>query len=127
MLYCLFSLILNKSNKKQQTYIQSCIANQGKEIEYLGATAQRILNNVNHELHLLVGNVNFAEMLNDGLGKLNEKQLKMLADEVYQNSNHLSSMIMNMLDLTTLEAKKIELNKNIMNFGELVRERVQSC
>ena len=49
------------------------ISDQGKEIERLGATAQKILNNVNHELRLPVGNVmNFAEMLNDGLGKLNE-------------------------------------------------------
>ena len=47
------------------------ISDQEKEIERLGATAQRILNNVNHELRLPVGNVmNFAEMLNDGLGKL---------------------------------------------------------
>ena len=104
------------------------VEDQGKEIERLGATAQRILNNVNHELRLPVGNVmNFAEMLNDGLGKFNEEQLKMLSDEVYQNSNRLSSMIMNMLDLATLEAKKIELNKSTINFGELVRDRVQSC
>ena len=71
--------------------------------------------------------MNFAEMLNDGLGKFNAEQLKMLSDEVYQNSNRLSSMIMNMLDLATLEAKKIELNKSTINFGELVRDRVQSC
>ena len=32
-----------------------------------------------------------------------------------------------MLDLATLEAKKIELNKSTINFGELVRDRVQSC
>ena len=88
------------------------VADQGKEIERLGATAQRILNNVNHELRLPVGNVvNFAEMLNDGLGKFNDQQLKMLSDEVYKNSNRLSSMILNMLDLATLEAKKIELSK----------------
>ena len=104
------------------------VEDQGKEIERLGATSQRILNNVNHELRLPVGNVmNFAEMLNDGLGKFSEEQLKMLSDEVYQNSNRVSSMIMNMLDLATLEAKKIELNKSTINFGELVRDRVQSC
>jgi signal transduction histidine kinase len=104
------------------------ISDQGKEIERLGSTAQKILNNVNHELRLPVGNVmNFAEMLNDGLEKLNKNQLKMLSDEVYKNSNRLSSMIMNMLDLATLEAKKIELNKSMINFGELVRDRVQLC
>ena len=113
---------------EQVVHYSERVEDQGKEIERLGATAQRILNNVNHELRLPVGNVmNFAEMLNDGLGKFNEEQLKMLSDEVYQNSNRLSSMIMNMLDLATLEAKKIELNKSTINFGELVRDRVQSC
>ena len=110
------------------THYTERISDQGKEIERLGATAQKILNNVNHELRLPVGNVmNFAEMLNDGLEKLNKNQLKMLSDEVYKNSNRLSSMIMNMLDLATLKAKKIELSKSMINFGELVRDRVQLC
>ena len=104
------------------------ISDQEKEIERLGATAQRIINNVNHELRLPVGNVmNFAEMLNDGLGKFNEEQLKSLSDEVYKNSNRLSSMIMNMLDLATLNAKKLELDKKMINLGELVEDRINNC
>ena len=114
-------------NQKVDHYSER-ISDQEKEIERLGATAQKILNNVNHELRLPVGNVmNFAEMLNEGLGKFDESQLKMLSDEVYKNSNRLSSMIMNMLDLATLEAKNLELNKSTINLGELVRDRVQSC
>jgi signal transduction histidine kinase len=104
------------------------ISDQEKEIERLGATAQKILNNVNHELRLPVGNVmNFAEMLNEGLGNFDESQLKMLSDEVYKNSNRLSSMIMNMLDLAALNAKKLELDKKIINLGELVADRVNNC
>jgi Na+/proline symporter/signal transduction histidine kinase len=114
-------------NEKVDHYSER-VSDQEKEIERLGATAQKILNNVNHELRLPVGNVmNFAEMLNEGLGKFNESQLKMLSDEVYKNSNRLSSMIMNMLDLAALEAKNLELDKRMINLGELVRDRVQSC
>ncbi|PCJ27581.1 MAG: hypothetical protein COA94_03815 [Rickettsiales bacterium] len=103
-------------------------SDQAKEIERLGATAQKILNNVNHELRLPVGNVmNFAEMMRDGLGKFSDKQLKMISEEVYENSNRLSTMILNMLDLATLNAKKIELKKVKTNFSELVQERVESC
>ena len=77
---------------------------------------------------LPVGNVmNFAEMLGEGLGKFSEDQLKTLSDEVYKNSNRLSSMIMNMLDLATLDAKKLELDKKIINLGELVEDRVNNC
>ena len=75
------------------------ISNQEKEIERFDATAQRIINNVNHELRLLVGNVmNFAEMLlNSRLNKFNKKQLKSLSDEIYTNSSSLLSIIINML------------------------------
>jgi Na+/proline symporter/signal transduction histidine kinase len=110
------------------THYSERVSDQEKEIERLGATAQKILNNVNHELRLPVGNVmNFAEMLNEGLGKFNEDHLKMLSDEVYKNSNRLSSMIMNMLDLATLNAKKLELSKKTVNLSELVENRVRNC
>lgn len=104
------------------------VADQVKEIERLGATAQKILNNVNHELRLPVGNVmNFAEMLSEGLGKYTKKQLKELSDEVFKNSNRLSTMILNMLDLAMLDVKKIELNTKTINLSELVEDRVDQC
>jgi Na+/proline symporter/signal transduction histidine kinase len=104
------------------------VADQAMEIERLGATAQKILNNVNHELRLPVGNVmNFAEMLSEGLGKYNDNQLKDLSDEVFKNSNRLSTMILNMLDLAMLDVKKIELNKKTINLSELVEDRVDNC
>ncbi|PCJ25371.1 MAG: hypothetical protein COA94_06420 [Rickettsiales bacterium] len=104
------------------------VSNHEKEIERLGGTAQRIINNLNHELRLPVGNVvNFAEMLHDGLGKFSQDQLKEISKEVYQNSSRLSSMILNMLDLATLSAKKIELNKKEIDFSRMVTERVHAC
>ncbi|HJK87192.1 MAG TPA: ATP-binding protein, partial [Candidatus Megaira endosymbiont of Nemacystus decipiens] len=104
------------------------ISDQVTEIERLGSTAEKILNNVNHELRLPVGNViNFSQMLYDGLGKYSQDQLKELSDEVYQNSTRLSSMILNMLDLATLDVKRVDLSKSTENFGELVRERVKAC
>ncbi|PCJ29857.1 MAG: hypothetical protein COA94_00435 [Rickettsiales bacterium] len=99
-----------------------------REVERLGATSQKILNNVSHELRLPVGNViNFASMMHDGLEKFSKEQLKTISKEVYQNSNRLSTMILNMLDLATLDVKKIELMKRKVNFSKLVEERVESC
>ena len=75
-----------------------------------------------------VGNVmNFAGMLKEGLGKYDKSQLEMLSDEVFKNSNRLSTMILNMLDLATLNAEKIELQKKTVNFSELVEDRVKTC
>lgn len=110
------------------THYVERVGDQEKEIERLGSTARKILNNVNHELRLPVGNVvNFAEMLDEELNKLDSKELKLLSKEVHENSTRLSSMILNMLDLATLNAEKIELNKSIINFSELVKDRVSIC
>lgn len=103
-------------------------SNHEMEIERLGETSQRILNNVNHELRLPVGNVmNFAEMLSEGLGKYTKEQQKELLDEVLQNSNRLSSMILNMLDLATMNVKNVNLNKQKINVSELIEDRIARC
>lgn len=104
------------------------VNDQEAEIERLGATSQKILNNVTHELRLPVGNVmNFAELLSGSLHKLPKEELKELSDEVLKNSARLSSMIMNMLDLMMLDVKKVQLKKTIMNLGELAKERITRC
>jgi signal transduction histidine kinase len=114
---------------EQVSHYSERVADQAKEIERLGATAQKIINNVNHELRLPIGNVmNFSDMLYDTLQKSdNNKLLKELAKEVYDNSNRVSSMILNMLDLATLDVKKVDLQKKTINFGELVEDRVKNC
>lgn len=118
---------VNSLDEKVIHYSQR-VADQALEIERLGSTAQKILNNVNHELRLPVGNVmNFAEMLSGGLEKYSKNQLKDLSNEVLKNSNRLSTMILNMLDLSMLSASKIELQKKIVNLSELVEDRVNSC
>lgn len=114
-------------NEKVEHYSER-IADKDKEIERLGATAQKILNNVNHELRLPIGNViNFSGMLNEALGQSNNKHVKELSKEVYDNSHRVSSMILNMLDLATLDVKKVDLEKTTVNFSELVTDRVKTC
>lgn len=104
------------------------VHDQEKEIDRLGSTAQRILNNVNHELRLPVGNViNFAEMLSTDLEEYNKTGRQKLVDGVLANSRRLSSMILNMLDLMTLDAKKMNLDKTLVNFSELLTKRISAC
>ncbi len=109
------------------THYSERVFDQAKEIERLGATAQKILNNVNHELRLPIGNVmNFSDMLNEALQK-SGKHIQELSEEVYKNSTRVSSMILNMLDLATLDVKKVDLQKKTINFSELVEDRVKTC
>ena len=112
---------------QQVTHYSERVADQAKEIERLGATAQKILNNVNHELRLPIGNVvNFSDMLYEALQKTDNKLVKELSREVYDNSNRVSTMILNMLDLATLDIKKVDLKKTMINFSELVMDQVKT-
>ena len=122
-----FSKIINMLNKESISHCEK-ISDQEKEISRLEATAQKILNNVNHELRLPVGNVmNFSQMLYEGLEKHSTEKLRELSDEVYKNSTHLSSMILNMLDLANLDVKRVNLEKTVVNFSEIVKDRVRNC
>jgi signal transduction histidine kinase len=113
---------------EQVTHYSERISDQSKEIERLGATTQKILNNVNHELRLPIGNVvNFSDMLYEALEKSDNKHVQMMSKEVYDNSHRVSTMILNMLDLAMLEVKKIDLQKTMINFSELVVDRVKTC
>lgn len=104
------------------------VSDQEKEILRLESATQRILNNVNHELRLPIGNViNFSDMLHEALQKSGDLVLKDLSEEVFKNSTRVSTMILNMLDLATLEVKKVDLQKKTINFGELVEDRVRRC
>jgi K+-sensing histidine kinase KdpD len=104
------------------------ICDQEQEIARLGETSQRILNNLNHELRIPVGNViNFSEMLNESLEKKDDAALKDLSDEVYKNSTRLSTMIINMLDLAILRQDQLELQTKMGSLSELVEDRVKSC
>jgi Na+/proline symporter/signal transduction histidine kinase len=104
------------------------ILDQRKEIDRLGATAQRILNNVNHELRIPIGNVmNFSEMIYESLLDQSDHYLKDLSQEVLNNSKRLSTMILNMLDLAMLQRDKIELDKRMISLSELVEARVKEC
>jgi len=114
-------------SKKVEHYDKRLIDKQ-KEADRLGIISQKILNNVNHELRLPVGNVvNFSEMLDEMLKSSDQKYLQGLSDEIRKNSHLLSTMILNMLDLATLNVNNIELKKQKMNVSELVRERVRTC
>lgn len=114
---------------EQVSHYTTRIADHEKEIDRLGQTSQRILNNVNHELRLPIGNVvNFADMLHETLQKTEDNELlKKMAEEVHKNSYRVSSMILNMLDFATLAVKKVDLDKSTVNLSELVKDRVNQC
>jgi signal transduction histidine kinase len=94
-----------------------------KEAEAANAAKSEFLANMSHELrtplHHIMG---FTElMLNRSFGDLNETQQEYLAD-VFSSSNHLLSLINDILDLSKVEAGKQELALCEFDLRELLAE-----
>ncbi len=94
-----------------------------KEAEAASAAKSEFLASMSHELrtplHHIMG---FTElMLNRSLGDLNEIQQEYLAD-VLSSSDHLLSLINDMLDLSKVEAGKQELALSEFDLRELLEE-----
>jgi PAS domain S-box-containing protein len=91
------------------------------EAESASRIKSQFLASMSHEfrtpLNAIIG---FSEVLEDKtFGDLNEKQAKYVGN-ILTSGRHLLQMINDVLDLSKIEAGKMELELSIMNIGELI-------
>jgi GAF domain-containing protein len=107
------------------------IADKSRQLEVASQHKSEFLANMSHELRTpLNAIIGFSEVLTDRMfGELNEKQEEYLKD-IYASGTHLLSLINDILDLSKIEAGRMELE--LMDFDlptaldnalTLVRER----
>ena len=91
------------------------------EAEAASAAKSEFLANMSHELRTpLNAVIGFSEILEDQwAGKLNEKQLEYVR-HIFSSGHHLLQLINDILDLTKVEAGKMELRLVRVNVGELL-------
>ncbi len=84
-------------------------------------TKSDFLANMSHELRTpLNAIISFSDMLRDGMaGEINEEQKDYLKD-IYESGNYLLTLINDILDLSKVEAGKIELELSEFNLEELI-------
>jgi PAS domain S-box-containing protein len=95
---------------------------QAKETAEAGNQAKsEFLANMSHELRTPLNHIiGFTELILDkNFGELNEIQEEYLAD-VHQSSKHLLSLINDILDLSTVEAGKLQLESGNVNLKILL-------
>jgi len=87
----------------------------------------RFLAGVSHELRTpLNAIIGFSELLLDGVpGEINEEQREFLAD-ILTNGQHLLNLINDILDLSKVEAGKMEFELEAVDLGEAITEAVET-
>jgi signal transduction histidine kinase len=107
------------------------IADKSAQLEAASRHKSEFLANMSHELRTpLNAIIGFSEVLSEGMfGEINEKQTEYLKD-ILESGRHLLSLINDILDLSKIEAGRMELEETgfdlpqaIDNAVTLVRER----
>jgi signal transduction histidine kinase len=107
------------------------IKEKSSQLEIANKHKSDFLANMSHELRTpLNAIIGFSEVLSDGMfGELNEKQADYLKD-IHESGRHLLSLINDILDLSKIEAGRMELDITqfdlplaLQNALTLVRER----
>jgi len=89
---------------------RQAIEEKNRELERANTTKSEFLANMSHELRTpLNAIIGFSDLLKDGmLGEVSAEQKEPL-DEIYNSGQHLLSLINEILDLSKVEAGKMEL------------------
>jgi len=113
----------------QEKYMRELVETNGelelrnREIERANRLKSEFLASMSHELrtplHTIIG---FSELLAEELqGPLNDKQ-KRFVGHIHRDSLHLLELINDILDLSKIEAGRLELRLEAFDFGAVVEE-----
>ena len=101
---------------------------RSREAERANSLKSEFLASMSHELrtplHTILG---FAELLREGLsGPLNDKQ-KRFIEHVHQDATHLLELINDILDLSKIEAGRLDLRIENIDAAEVAKETSRVC
>jgi PAS domain S-box-containing protein len=110
----------------QEKYIHE-LELRNREAEQANQLKTEFLSNMSHELrsplHTVIG---FAELLAEETeGPLNEKQKRFIS-HIHKDSLHLLDLINDLLDLSKIEAGRLELRQEAFHIGAVIEEGLSS-
>ncbi len=110
----------------RDNYVRT-LEERNREAEQSNRLKTEFLANMSHELrsplHTIIG---FAELLaEETAGRLNDKQKRFIG-HIHNDSQHLLELINDLLDLSKIEAGRVELRRETFDIGPVVEETLIS-
>ena len=119
---------LQELTEEKNVHLNGRIGYQEKQLEEAMALRAEFIRNVSHEYHApMTGIVSLSESLRYGYDKLNDEQRKHYIDLVCQSSHSLKAFDDNIVTLARLSKPNYSLNKQDIDFSDLVYERIRTC
>jgi signal transduction histidine kinase len=103
------------------------VQQKNRELERANRAKDQFMSHMSHELrtplHTIIG---FAEVLEEELeGPLNEKQHRFV-NHIHRDSIHLLALINDILDLSKIEAGRLQLRKEALDVAEAIGKAISS-
>ncbi len=135
ILFAIILILFLRPKQKQQELADAKNIHLGRQIRDREEELQKLLNlkheflrNINHEIHTpMTGITSLGETLWEKYDKLSDKQRRQAALVIAKSSRRLNSLMNNLLDFSKLTSLTYNLNKEEVNFSNLVHERINIC
>jgi PAS domain S-box-containing protein len=93
-----------------------------RNVEIVSEAKTTFLTNMSHELRTPMNSIiGFAEILRDGFADPLSKNQQECVNTLMESAHHLLNLINDILDMTKIEAGKMELDKKKYNYKELIQ------
>jgi len=121
---------LSRENKRLVDDLQrsnQLLFDANRQLKEATEAKSAFLAHMSHELRTPLNAImGFSELLLDNVpGEINDEQRQCLND-IYTSSQHLLNLINDALDLSKVEAGKIELKPEILNIADVINEAVET-
>lgn len=112
-----YNITFDKSNYKEISELNSTLNYAAKELSKTDTLRRELIANVSHDLRTpLTMITGYAEIMRDLPGENNKENLQVIIEE----SNRLSALVTDLLDLSKLEAKSEPLNKSKFSITDCI-------
>ena len=111
----------------ERKQMEKKLAGKRREAEAASQAKSEFLASMSHELRTpLNAVIGFSELMLDGVpGKINDEQRQCLSD-ILSSGQHLLNLINDVLDLSKVEARRMELRLENLNLADVIDDVVQT-